>query len=76
MCSKKRLRHQNYKDCILNKETILKSQQRFKNEACNVYIEEVNKITRRSNDDKRIWVFDGIASYPYGYKRNYVKQGC
>ena len=66
---KTRLRHQNYKDCLLNKETILKSQQRFKSEARNMYTEEINKISLRSNDDKRVWASDGITSYPYGYKR-------
>ena len=73
---KTRLRHQNYKDCLLNKETILKPQQRLKSEARNMYTEEVNKITLRSNDDKRVWASDVITSYPYGYKRKYVKQSC
>ena len=52
MCSKKKLRHHYFKDCLLNKETILKPPQRFKSEAHNVYTEEVNKIALRSNDDK------------------------
>ena len=43
-----------YKDCLLNNETILKSQQRFKSETHNVYTEEVNKIALSSNDDKRL----------------------
>ena len=34
----------NYKDCLLNNEIILKSQQRFKSEAHNVYTEEISKI--------------------------------
>ena len=34
----------NYKDCLSNHEIILKSQQRFKSEAHNVYTEEINKI--------------------------------
>ena len=43
---------------------MLKSQQRFKSEAHNVY--KVNKIALSSNDDKRLQNFDRIASYPYG----------
>ena len=43
-----------YKDCLLNNEIILKSQQRFKSETHNVYTEEVNKIALSSNDDKRL----------------------
>ena len=55
-----------YKDCLLNNEIILKSQQRFKSEAYSVYTEEINKIAQSSNDDKRLQTYDRIASYPYG----------
>ena len=33
---------------------ILKSQQRFKSEAHNVYTEEINKIALNSNNDKML----------------------
>ena len=49
----------------LNNEVKLKSQQRFKSEAHNVFTEEVNKIPLSSNDDKRLRTFDGVTSYPY-----------
>ena len=49
---KRRLKFNDYKDCLLNNEIMLKSQQRFKNEAHNVYTEKVNKIALSSNDDK------------------------
>ena len=45
---------------------MLKSQQRFKSEIHDVYIEEINKIALSSNDDKRLQTFDRITSYPYG----------
>ena len=63
---KRRLKFNDYKDCLLNNEIILKSQQRFKSEAHNVYNEEVNKIALSGNDDKRLQTFDRITSYPYG----------
>ena len=63
---KRRLKFNNYKDCLLNNEIILKSQQRFKSEKHDVYTVEVNKIALSSNDDKRLQTFDGITSYPYG----------
>ena len=60
------LKHLDYKNCLLNNKVILKSQQRFKSEAHNVYTEEVNKIALSSNDDKRLQAYDKVTSYPYG----------
>ena len=54
------------KDCLFNNEIILKSQQRFKSEAHNVYTGEINKIALSSNDDKRLQTFDRITSFPHG----------
>ena len=59
------LKFNDYKDCLLKKEIVLKSQQRFKSERHNVYTEEINKIALSSNDDKRLQTFDKITSYPY-----------
>ena len=55
-----------YKDCLLNNEIILKSQERFKSERHDAYTEEINKIALSSNDDKRLQTLDIITSYPYG----------
>ena len=63
---KRRLKFSDFKDCLLNNEIILKSQQRFKSEKHDAYTEEVNKIASSSNDDKRLQTLDGITSYPYG----------
>ena len=63
---KRRLKFNDYKDCLLNNEIALKSQQGFKSERHNAYTEEINKIALSSNDDKRLQTFDRITSYPYG----------
>ena len=63
---KRRLKFNDYKDCLLNNQIVLKSQQRFKNERHDVYTEEINKIARSGDDDKRLQTFDRITSYPYG----------
>ena len=47
------LKFNDYKNCLLNNEIILKSQQIFKMEAHNKHAEEINKIAQSSNDDKR-----------------------
>ena len=66
---KRRLKFNDYKDCLLNNDIMLKSQQRFKSEKHmyqDVYTEEVNKIALNSNDDKRLQNFDRTTSNPYG----------
>ena len=55
-----------YSECLKEKKKILRSQQRFKSGAHNVYTEEINKITLSFNDDKRLIAYDGITTYPYG----------
>ena len=57
-----------YKNCLLNGEVVLKSQQRFKSKGHKVYTENINKIALRINDDKRLIASDKITSCPYGYK--------
>ena len=59
------LKFNDYKDCLLKSEIVLKSQQRFKSERHNVYTKEINKIALSSNVDKRLQTFDRIISYPF-----------
>ena len=63
---KRILKLNDYKICLLNNKIILKSQQRFKIEAHNMFTEEFNKVALISYDDKRLQTFDRITSYPYG----------
>ena len=49
---------------------ILKTQQRFRNEKCNVFAEEINKIALSSNDDKRIQSIDSIETCTYRASKN------
>ena len=65
---KRMIKFDDYKNCLLNSEVILKSQQRFISKGHDVYTENINKIALSSNDDKRIVSSDKITSYPYGYK--------
>ena len=57
-----------YKNCLLKDEILLKSQQRFISNKHDVYTKDINKIALSKNDDKRIVSSDKITSYPYGYK--------
>ena len=64
--TEKMLKFIDYKKCLMNNKSILKSQKRFKSDAPNLFTEEINKISLSSNDDKRLQTFDRITSYPYG----------
>ena len=61
---KRRLMVKNYKDCLFNDKTILKSQQIFKSDHHDVYIEQINNVALSSIDDKRLQRFDKITTYP------------
>ena len=65
---KRMIKFNDYENCLLKDEVVLKSQQRFKSKRHNVYTENINKIALSSNDDKRLTALDKITSYPYGYK--------
>ena len=71
---KRRPKSNDYKNCLLKNEIILKSQQIFKSEGHNVHTNVVNKITLSNNDDKRVWPSDEITSYPYSYTGKHAKQ--
>ena len=74
MCVRKcKLMFENYKDCLFNDKTILRSQQRFKSYHHKVYTEEVNKITLSSDDDQRLQTFDRVTTYPYGTTNELLK---
>ena len=65
---KRMIKFNDYKNCLLKDEVILKSQQRFISKKHDVYTESINKIALSNNDDKRIVSSDKITSYLYGYK--------
>ena len=62
------IKFDDYENCLLNGDVILKSQQIFISKGQDVYTENINKIALSSNDDRRIVSSDKITSYPHGYK--------
>ena len=63
----KMLKFDDNKKCLFDNGKVVKSQQRFKSENDEVYMENINKIDLSCDDDKRIVTSDRIRSYPYGY---------
>ena len=51
---KRMIKFDDYKNCLLKDEAVLKSQQRFISKKHDVYTENINKIVLSNNDDKRI----------------------
>ena len=54
------IKFNDYKNCLLNGEAVLKSQQRFKSKGYDIYTENISKIALSSNDDKRLIASDKI----------------
>lgn len=63
---KQEIRFKDYKKCLKSNKTILPSQQRFKRELHNVFMEKINRIVLSGNDDERIQTFDRVIPYRYG----------
>ena len=57
---------ENFTDSLFDNKIMLKSQQRFKSDCHEVFIEEVNKIALSRNADKRLQIYDKITKYPSG----------
>ena len=51
---KQEIKFQDYKECLEENKTLLKSQQRFRVETNNLFTVKVSKIALSANDDKRI----------------------
>ena len=49
-----RVKINGYKDCLLNKEIVLKSQKIFKSERPDVYTEEINKKKKKTHMKQNI----------------------
>ena len=61
---KRRLKFENYEDCLFNEKTIFKKQQRFKSYYHDMYTEETNKVALSSNDNKGLQTFDRVKTFP------------
>ena len=51
-----------YKNCLLNGEVVLKSQKSFKSKGHDIYTENTNRIALSSNDNKRLIASDKITN--------------
>ena len=54
---------EDFKICLENTRTILKTQQRFRSKIHNVFTMNSNKIALSANDDKRMQTPNGVTTY-------------
>jgi len=67
---KKTLRHEMYKDCLLEETTAMNSMRSIRSKNHELYIDLLNKKGLCSFDDKRYWI-NPVESYAFGhYKIN------
>ena len=64
--TKKNLRFNDYKDCLMNNKKIMRSQQVVKSERHVVSTIQMKKFAVSNNDDKRLIDFNGITTHAYG----------
>lgn len=64
---KKRITHDDYKDCLLTKREQLRKMNVFRSCHHDIYSMEVNKIALSADDDKRVILDDGIHTLAYGH---------
>ena len=69
-CSLKQL----FKQFLKNDKSILKTQQIFKSERHNVFIEEISKIVLSSNEEKRMQSIDFMETYAYGMSKDLISE--
>ena len=62
-----------YIDSVRNNKSILKTQQKFKNEM-HVFTEEINKPVLSSNDGKKEKSIDSIETYAYETRKDLVSE--
>ena len=71
--TKKNLRFNDYKDCLMKNIKIMRSQQAFKSERHVVSTIQMKKIALSNNNDKRLIDFNRITTHAYG---TYVGKIC
>ena len=66
---KKHITHDDYKNCLLNREEQMRKMNVIRSHLHDVYTEEVNKVALLAEDDKRVIMEDGIHTLAYGHYR-------
>ena len=63
---KGKLKFKDFEKCLENNKIILRSQQRSKSEAQNIFTEEFKRVALHFNDNKTLQSLNRVNSYLYG----------
>ena len=73
---KKHVTHDDYKNCLLNREEQMRNMNVIRSHLHDVYTEEVNKVALSVEDDNRVIMENGIHTLAYGhYSRKKTEGG-
>ena len=64
---KKHITHDDYKNCLLNREEQMRKMNVIRSHFHDLYTEEINKVALSAEDDKRVIIEDGIHTLAYGH---------
>jgi len=64
---KNRITHDDYNNCLLNREEQMRKMNVIRSHLHHVYTEEVNKVALSAEDDKRVIMENGIHTLAYGH---------
>ena len=64
---KKHITHDDYKNCLLNREEQMRKMNVIRSRLHDVYTEEVNKVALSAEDDNWVIMEDGIHTLAYGH---------
>ena len=56
-----------YRECLFSRKEQHRKMNVIRSHCREIYTEEINKITLSSDDDKRVFMADGIHTLAYGY---------
>ena len=68
---KKDIKFNDYKNCLFNNETKMNKMYTLNSDKHNMFINEINKVSLSSFDDKRYICDNGIDTQPYGINSLY-----
>ena len=64
---KNRITHDDYKNCLLNREEQMIKMNVIRSHFHDLYTEEVNKVALSAEDDKRVIMENGLQTLAYGH---------